>query len=118
CPCGGQGCVEALSSGPAMASWALTHGWRPAGPADGRTLAAAARVGDPVARQAFDRGARALAAGIASAAAMVDLDVVVFGGGVAAAGEVLFDPIRAALADYAVLPFVKRVRVAPSPLGR
>jgi glucokinase len=118
CPCGGRGCVEALSSGPAMTGWALAHGWRPPGPADARTLAASARAGDPVAGQAFQRGARALAAGIASATAMVDLDVVVIGGGVAAAGPVLFDPIRAALADYAVLPFVKRIRIAASPLGR
>jgi glucokinase len=118
CPCGGRGCVEALSSGPAMTGWALAHGWRPPGPADARTLAGSVRAGDPVARQAFERGARALAAGIASAAAMVDLDVVVIGGGVAAAGEVLFDPIRAALGDYAALAFIKRVRIARSPLGR
>jgi glucokinase len=118
CPCGGRGCVEALSSGPAMAAWAVAHGWQPVGPPDGRGLAAAACTGDPIARQAFDRGARALAAGIASAAAMVDLDVVVIGGGVAAAGDVLFGPIRAALTDYAVLPFVRRVRIAASPLGR
>jgi glucokinase len=118
CTCGGRGCVEALASGPAMAAWALANGWRPAGEPDGRSLAEAARAGEPVARQAFARGARALAAGITSAAALVDLDVVVIGGGVAAAGDVLFAPLRAALGEYAVLPFVRRIRVDASPLGR
>ncbi|HEV8561789.1 MAG TPA: ROK family protein [Actinophytocola sp.] len=118
CPCGARGCVEALSSGPAMTTWALTHGWRPTAPPDARTLATAARSGDPIALRAFDRGARALAAGIASAAAMVDLDTVVIGGGVAAAGPVLFNPIHTALTDYAALPFIRRVHIAPSPLGR
>jgi glucokinase len=118
CPCGGRGCVEALASGPAMVGWALANGWRPGGVPDGRLLAEAARSGDPVARQAFERGGRAIAAGIVSAAALVDLDVAVVGGGVAAAGDVLFEPLHAAMADYAVLPFVRRIRVTSSPLGR
>ncbi|MFL6142464.1 MAG: ROK family protein [Labedaea sp.] len=122
CPCGGRGCVEALASGPAMVGWALANGWRPDSTPnrapDGRLLAKAARGGDPVARQAFERGGRAIAAAVVSAAALVDLDVAVIGGGVAAAGDVLFDPLRAAMADYAVMPFIRRIRVTSSPLGR
>ncbi len=44
---------------------------------------------------------RAVAAMIASVAAVCDLDLVVIGGGVAKAGPVLFDPLREALRDYA-----------------
>ncbi|BCJ66878.1 ROK family protein [Polymorphospora rubra] len=118
CACGGRGCVEALASGPMIAQWALEQGWSPGDrPADARTLAADARAGDRVAVRAFQRAARALAAGIVSAAALIDLDDVVIGGGVSGAGDVLFDPLRAAITDLAGLAFVRRVRVHESTLG-
>ncbi|HPX38707.1 MAG TPA: ROK family protein [Mycobacterium sp.] len=114
CSCGAQGCVEAIASGPHLVAWAREHGW--AG-ADARELAEAAATGDDVAVRAFGRGARALAAMIASVAAVCDLDLVVIGGGVAQAGAVLFDPLGAALRDYAVLDFIRDVRVVPARLG-
>jgi glucokinase len=117
CPCGGRGCVEALASGPSMTKWALGQGWAPAGPPDARTLARDARDGDPVARAAFQRSATALAAGIVCASGLLDLDDVVVGGGVAGAGDLLFTPLRAAVADLAGLAFIRRVRIHPSPLG-
>ena len=119
CPCGGRGCVEAMASGPAMVLWAQRHGWSPSGrTADARALAGAARRGHPVAKQAFRRAGLALAAGVASAAALVDLDEVVVGGGVAAAGDLLFDPLREGVGELAGLAFVRRVRIRPSRLGR
>ena len=76
-----------------------TAGGRPDG-ADPTTAAVAdaARAGDPVATAAFDRAAKALAAGIAACATLVEIEVAVIGGGVAGAGEVLFAPLRARLA--------------------
>jgi glucokinase len=117
CPCGGRGCVETVASGPWMTRWALANGW--AGPpgADAVTLAEAADAGDPVARQAFHRGATALAAMIASVGAVCDLDLVVIGGGVAKSGPILFDPLRAALANYTGLSFIRGLRVVPAALG-
>jgi glucokinase len=119
CPCGGRGCVEALASGPAMVRWARGLGWSPPGdrPADTRALLAGARAGDPTARAALIRSGRALAAAVVSATALVDLDDVVIGGAVAQAGDLLFDPLRDAVADLAGLAFVRRVRIHPSPLG-
>lgn len=114
CNCGGRGCVEAIASGLHMAAWARDHGW--AG-ADAKELAQAAAGGDEVALRAFHRGARAVAAMIASVAAAFDLDLVVIGGGVANAGPVLFDPLRDALADYAALDFIRGLRVVPAELG-
>ncbi len=67
--------------------------------------------------RAFSRGGRAVAAMIASVAAVCDLDLVVIGGGVANAGAVLFDPVRAALRDYLGLDFVRGLRVVPAALG-
>ncbi|MEQ4715125.1 ROK family protein [Nonomuraea sp. B19D2] len=122
CECGGRGCVERYSSGPNLARWALENGWSPApgqsdGKADARALARDAAAGDPVAVAAFERGARALAGMIASTAAAVEITTVVIGGGVSAAGKVLFDPLERMLDDVAGLAFVRAVRVHQSTLG-
>ncbi|MEU0562204.1 hypothetical protein ABZ321_50200, partial [Dactylosporangium sp. NPDC006015] len=47
-----------------------------------------------------------------------DIDRVVIGGGVAAAGDVLLAPIRRALADRDGMAFLRRLRVEASTLGR
>ncbi|WP_068925938.1 ROK family protein [Planobispora rosea] len=120
CPCGGTGCVETIASGTSMARWALAGGWRPAPGVgrDARALAASARAGDPVAVAAFDRAARALAGALLSAAALCDVDRVVIGGGVAAAGETLLGPLRRAVAAGAGMGFLRRLTVEPTALGR
>jgi glucokinase len=117
CPCGGRGCVETIASGPWMTRWALANGWAAPPGADAATLGEAADAGDPVARQAFHRGATALAAMIASVGAVCDLDLVVIGGGVANSGRTLFDPLEAALANYTGLSFIRGLRVVPAALG-
>ncbi|MGV9527792.1 ROK family protein [Streptomyces cellulosae] len=119
CPCGARGCVERIASGPNIARRALENGWRP-GP-DGDTsaaaVAAAAGAGEPVAVASFERAARALAAGIAATATLVEIDIAVIGGGVGKAGEVLFAPLRKALTEYATLSFVQRLTVVPAQTG-
>ncbi|MFE8941229.1 MULTISPECIES: ROK family protein [unclassified Streptomyces] len=119
CACGGRGCVERVASGPHLARRALENGWRPGpdGDVSAAAVAAAARAGDPVATAAFERAARALAAGIAATAALVEIDIAVVGGGVAGAGEVLFAPLRRGLRDYATLSFVRDLTVVPALTG-
>ncbi len=131
CVCGSRGCVESIASGTAIARWALDQGWTPqagSGPdgsdapgaardATAAGVAAAAAQGDPIALAAFDRAGRALAAAIAAAATLVETDIAVIGGGVAAAGDTLFGPIRSHLAQYATLSFVQELQVVPATLG-
>ncbi|CAL9362518.1 ROK family protein [Streptomyces werraensis] len=119
CPCGARGCVERIASGPNIARRALENGWRPApdGDTSAAAVAAAARAGDPVAVASFERAARALAAGIAATATLVEIDIAVIGGGVGKAGEVLFAPLRKALTEYATLSFVQRLTVVPARTG-
>ncbi|EHB56292.1 N-acylmannosamine kinase [Mycolicibacterium rhodesiae JS60] len=114
CVCGARGCVEAIASGPHLAAWARTQGW--AG-ADAKELAEAAAGGDDIALRAFHRGARAIAAMIASVGAVCDLDLVVVGGGVAQAGPLLFEPLRAEVRTYAGLDFISGLQVVPAELG-
>ncbi|MFJ9943827.1 ROK family protein [Streptomyces erythrochromogenes] len=126
CVCGSRGCVESIASGTAIARWARDQGWTPsagsgpggtAGDATAAGVAAAAAQGDPIALAAFDRAGRALAAAIAASATLVETDIAVIGGGVAAAGDTLFGPIRSHLAQYATLSFVQELQVVPATLG-
>jgi glucokinase len=117
CSCGGHGCVETIAAGPRMTHWARQHGWDGPPGADAKELAEAAVAGDSVALQAFTRGARAIAAMVASVGAVCDLDLVVIGGGVAKSGALLFDPLREALTRYARLDFLAGLRVLPAELA-
>ncbi len=117
CSCGGHGCVETIAAGPRMAHWAREQGWDAPPDADAKELADAAVAGDPIALRAFQRGATAVAAMIASVGAVCDLDLVVIGGGVAKSGGLLFDPLHEALRSYAGLTFLRDLRVVPAELG-
>ncbi|MFE6335531.1 ROK family protein [Streptomyces sp. NPDC057798] len=117
CPCGARGCLEGIASGTAITRHALSLGWRPPAAPDASAVATAARAGDPAAVAAFDRAARALAAGIAATAALVEIDLAVIGGGVAQAGEVLFAPLNDHLRRYAAMPFLHHLHVVPAELG-
>ena len=54
---------------------------------------------------------------IASVGAVCDLELAIIGGGVAKAGALLFDPLRAALTRYARLDFITDMKVVPAQLG-
>ncbi|MEU2005643.1 ROK family protein [Rhodococcus sp. NPDC019627] len=114
CPCGGVGCLETVASGPAAVRWARSQGWHGT---TGIDIAASAVSGDPVAVAALDRAGTALGVAIASAAALLDIDLAVVGGGFAQAGPALWQPLRAAAARHARLTFVSNLRVVPAELG-
>ena len=114
CPCGGRGCLEAVARGPAVVAWAVRRG---SAAGDGRELAALASRGDPVALQAFSRAGRALAIGLVSAAALLDVRVVAIGGGLAQVPS-LWTALRAELAERARLSFLAGLRVEPAVLGQ
>lgn len=113
CVCGGYGCVELYARGPGMVAAARQAGWTGE---DARALTEAARAGDPTAISVIDRGMRALAAGLATTATELDIPTVVLGGGVAKAGDVIFEPLRRHLRDFAVLPYVTGLEVRPAVL--
>jgi glucokinase len=121
CPCGSRGCLERVASGTAIAAWAKAQGWRPSadsGPdASAAAVAEAARAGDSIAAAAFDRAGRALAAGIAATATLVELDVAVLGGGVLRSGELILGPLRRHLTAYATMPFTRDIVIRAAELG-
>lgn len=83
-----------------------------AAPTTARDVGELAASGDPVAAAALAATGRELAAGLWNLVAVLDPDVIVIGGGVAEAGELLLEPTRkhlaslAASCDYSVPPVV------------
>jgi glucokinase len=97
-----------------MLRWAQANGWSGGGTPE---LVEHAAAGSPIAVAALQRGMAFLAAGIITAAILLDLDRVVIGGGVAAAGEILLRPLREAIAAERD-PAAGRVRIVQGSLGR
>lgn len=80
-------------------------------------LVAACRAGDSQAIQVWTESVRALACGIASLINVLDPEVVIIGGGIAQAGDTLFDPLVRFLDPIEWRPGGHRVRVVPARLG-
>ena len=118
CACGGQGCLEAIASGPRLAEWARGEGWISATGDSARELSADAVRGHDVAGRALDRAGAALGVAIASAVHLCDLDVVAIGGGLSQAGPLLLDPLETAFRRHARMEFAREVRVVPVELGQ
>ncbi|MCJ0978471.1 ROK family protein [Rhodococcus sp. ARC_M12] len=114
CACGGIGCVETVSSGPSAVRWAREQGWTGS---TGTELAADATAGEPVAITSLQRAGVALGQAIASAVALVDVRMVVIGGGFAQAGPPLWNPIQESIALHARLAFLDGLQVVPAALG-
>ena len=98
CECGRTGCWEQYCSGKALARFAAEAGRDLVGPA----LTEAAAAGDIVAEGAFRSVGRWLGVGVANVVAALDPERVVIGGGVSAAGDLLLEPARQALAESLV----------------
>lgn len=109
-----DGTLESIASGPASVAWARAHGWTGS---TGEDLAAAYGDGDGIAVAAVRRSASAVGEGIASTAALLDLEVAVIAGGFAGVAPDYFDLVRESVARTAPLPHARRVRVVPSPLN-
>lgn len=92
CPCGGRGCWEQYASGRALLRYYRDAGGNP--DSDGPAVTAAAQAGDPRALAAFDEVGRWLGFGLAGVVALLDPALIVLGGGVADAGELLLEPTR------------------------
>ena len=123
CSCGGQGCVEAVASGSGLArrlNLALEAGESSRLQAGGtaQAIAEAARDGDALAEKLFRTAGQGVGRGIASAAALLDLELIVVGGSIALhAWDLIGPPLEDELRRYARLDFTRDVRVVRAELG-
>lgn len=126
CGCGKQGCLETLASGTAIARQAreaLRGGAQSSLRAfDPDSVTAvqvveAARDGDDLARAIVIRAGEYLGIGLAYYVDINNPERIIVGGGVAAAGPLLLDPLRRVLARRALPANVQAVQVVPAGLG-
>ena len=106
CPCGRRGCWERYASGSGLAMLAreaatghrlrdvVRHAGGDAQSVRGEHVQAAARDGDPEALAVIDDFARWVALGLANLTNVLDPELFVLGGGLAASPDLYLDPIR------------------------
>jgi glucokinase len=113
CGCGRRGCLEQYASGTALVRYARQRAEanpaRAAGLLDlaggsveaitGPLITRAAQEGDEAACASFAEIGRWLGSGLADQVHLVDPEVIVVGGGVVEAGELLLAPTRAAFVE-------------------
>jgi glucokinase len=110
CPCGSRGCLETVASAAAIARRYTERSGR----AVGGALEVAARLGadtddgdvggDADARAVWDEAVDALALVLAVTAAVAAPELIIVGGGLSGAGEVLLEPLRRGVAARVTPP--------------
>jgi glucokinase len=111
CPCGGTGCLEAVTSGIALARDGAPYGFD-----DAAAVVDAARQRHPQAAAIVERAGTALGRAIATWCTMLWPERIAVGGGVGAAGELLLAPARRELARVGV-PYLTQVEIVEAQLG-
>ena len=109
CTCGNRGCLEALTRADAVAAACGTD------TAD--EAVRAAKAGDARARDGLAQIGRWLGIGISNLIVVLTPDRVVLGGGVAAAGELLLEPIRDEVRRRVHVTSLDEVEIVTGELG-
>ncbi|MCJ7667681.1 MAG: ROK family protein, partial [Anaerolineae bacterium] len=134
CKCGTRGCLEAVAAGPAIAALAISAieagsetSLRDMAKANKGLVTAemvcqAARQGNPVAREIFEEIGSYIGLGVHMLIMLYDPELVVLGGGVTGAGDLLLNPVRRELKRLATWSYVAKEMLKPemvrlTPLG-
>ena len=131
CGCGKRGCLEALCSGPAIARRAQaavrnekTSATTLLDLADGRVedvrsehVLEAARQGDVLGLQLVEETGYYMGWGIANLVNILNPDIVLLGTIAIAAGDLLLNPIRKTVSEFAMTRPAEAVKIAPAQLG-
>jgi glucokinase len=109
CGCGNHGCLEAFARADAIAAACGTE--------TAEEGIARARAGDPRAQAGIERVGRYLGIGIANMVVVITPDRVVIGGGISAASDLLFPPIREELRRRVTITAIDAVELVTAELG-
>ena len=129
CNCGNIGCLEAMASGTALAregavvlaarretKIAELAGGRPE-KVTAQMVVEAARAGDPVALDLMAREGELVGVGVVSCIHIFNPELVVLGGGVSNAGDLLFNPVKATVEARIMRGFKGTFDIVPAALG-
>ncbi|MEC0090419.1 ROK family glucokinase [Paenibacillus macquariensis] len=124
CGCGKKGCLETVSSATGiirMAKDAVERGDRTTLSTvevmNAKEVFDAAKAGDEVALRIVTRAAFYLGKSMAAVAAVLNPEVFIVGGGVAYAGDILFNEVREVFAKFTPEPLQRGVSILPAILG-
>ncbi len=127
CGCGQEGCWEAYASATGLVREAksrltvnknnLLYERTKDREVEAKDIFDAAREGDEFSLNLVDYEAEFIALGIGNLLNVLDTDVVVVGGGIALAGDILFDKINEKLRKYAMLSTLEGLKIVPAELG-
>ena len=129
CGCGAPGCLEAYASGSAIANQVrdqLRSGRESIltdlvgsdlEQIDTAMIAAAASQGDSLSQKTMKRSATYLGIAVSSLINLLNPQLVVIGGGVIKAGNLIFDPIHVEVARRAYIWSANLVKIVPAKLG-
>ena len=126
CGCGRKGCLEAYASaiGIKRTAFELMATMNDPSPLrnisfadlDSAMLSQAAAKGDPIALEAFRLTGQRLGYALADAVTITSPEAIFLFGGLAKAGEVLFDPIKWYMEENMLFAFKNKVKILPSGL--
>lgn len=128
CNCGNRGCWETMASGSAIARTAVERikGGREsiiANPVGGelekvtaQTVEQAARSGDPLAQEIMAEAGTLIGVGLVNLIHIFNPKLIVIGGGVSNAGDLIFKPARRLIAQRAMPPY-REIEIVPAALG-
>lgn len=115
CACGQVGCLETVASAAGVARTYLREAPAPPPDVTTRDIADLARTGDPAAVQAFALAVDALTEALTVYIGLLGPEVVIIGGGLSGAADLLLPPIEERLA--AGLTFQRLPRLVTATLG-
>jgi glucokinase len=120
--CGRRGCLEAYVSGTSISERAFegmdaSSSLVSLGAPTAADVVSAAVAGDAYARSVWSETVEALACGLTSIVNLFEPELVVLGGGVTRAGDLLIEPVREAVRAQAMAPAGRTVDIVPAALG-
>ena len=124
CSCGHKGHLEAYSSGTAIAKYVLDEieaGAKSNLSRDNLTakfIKEAADAGDELSIKAFERAGEYLGIGVSTFLHIFNPSIIIFGGGVSRAGNLLFDAFHESLKQHVFHPrYLEDLEIATAKLG-
>lgn len=129
CGCGNRGCLEALASGTAITAEAVRlliagacphlHELVDGDPSkvDAGRVAEAADAGDESMQWVYERAGTYIGIAACNVIVTIHPELIVIGGGVARAGDLLLDPIRRTVRERVKMMPPEGIRIEPSKLG-
>lgn len=130
CSCGNKGCLEIMASGPAIAkraTKAIKEGEKSLiselvnhdlNQISAEIVATAANQGDKLGNKILKESGEYLGTGVANIINLFNPELVIVGGGVAQAGDLIFHPLKRAVQKRAFSVSAEIAKIVPASLGK